>query len=74
MKELKNIDGISAKSNAIPAVSPNDINEYLVISFLFSFIPELSTSFNDSIARRGIVNSAMTSIEATVRNLAYIGT
>ncbi len=31
-------------------------------------------SFNPSIASNGMVNSATTSIEATVRNFEYIGT
>ena len=49
-------------------------------TFCFMVSVSLRTSglsmsfFNAIMARRGMVNSAMTSIDATVRNLAYIGT
>ena len=74
MKLLKNTDGITANSRAIPAVRPKEINKYLLTAPVSRLSQILISSLRASMASNGIVNSAITRIEATVRNLAYIGT
>ena len=72
IKLSKNAEGVSEKSMAIPPVNRNEIPTYFILGFICS--GSSNSFFSASIASNGIVNSAITSIEATVRNLAYIGT
>ena len=72
MKSLKKRVGKRAKSIAIPPVSPK-----LMYTALMRFVSSDGSStifFSASMASNGMVNSAMTRIDATVRNLEYIGT
>ena len=72
MKLPKKNDGISENSRATPPVR---IKLTIRGIFNFSFFTSLlSTSFSASIASKGMVNSAITRIDATVRNFAYMGT
>ena len=71
IKSLKNIFGISANSSTIPAVRANDV--YSHGACFFSNCGSSTIFFSASSASRGMVNSAMTSIDDTVRNFAYIG-
>ena len=72
----KNKPGIRAKRRQKPAVRPKEMKRYLggtgVREGLFPY-PRIH-SLSASIAKSGMVNSAMTRMEATVRNLAYMGT
>ena len=61
-----------AKSRQKPAVRPKLAYTYFIFSVRIS--GSSTIFFSAIIARSGMVNSAMTSIDATVRNLAYIGT
>ena len=71
MKSGKKTVGMTAKRKHTPAVKAR----LTTPAFLFFF---RTSGFSDSslrarIASRGIVNSAITSIDATVLNFAYIG-
>ena len=70
--KLPNTDGIRAKSRANPAVRAKEMMRYF--AFVFNSSGSSKIFFSASIASRGMVNSAMTRMEATVRNFAYIGT
>ena len=66
--EPKNTPGIRANSKAMPAVSPK-----LAYTYLMLWVSRSGSSmifFNAIMASNGMVNSAMTRIDATVRNLA----
>ena len=71
IKSLKNIFGASANSSAIPAVSANDV--YSQGACDFNSCGSSTIFFKASIASNGIVNSAITNIDDTVLNFAYIG-
>ena len=66
------LPGATVSSRATPAVSAR----LMPNAFLFAFhIPGSSnTRFKAKIASRGMVNSAMTRMDDTARNLLYIGT
>ena len=68
IKLLKNRPGITAKSRQMPPVRPKEIQIYLVEGWGCPI-----NSLSASMANSGMVNSAMTRMEATVRNLAYMG-
>ena len=70
-KSEKNSPGANAKSSAMPPVSAT--LRYSAFAFSFSTSGWSNTSFKAIIANSGMVNSAITSIDATVRNFAYIG-
>ena len=69
--EPKNTLGIRANSKAMPAVSPKLMYTYFILCVSRSGSSIIF--FKAIIASSGMVNSAMTRIEATVRNLAYSG-
>ena len=66
--------GATAKMSATPAVSTNAAITPLQFFSCFSISGLLKISFKAKIANKGIVNSAITRIEDTARNLLYIGT
>ena len=70
--DLSKVDGIIENNMAMPPVRRKLIPTYFNLGFINS--GSSRNFFSAIIAKRGIVNSAMTNIEATVRNLAYIGT
>ena len=67
MKLSKNIVGKRAMSRQMPPVRAKERMRY------FLAVRTAKNSRKASMARRGMVNSAMTRMEATVRNFAYIG-
>ena len=67
----KKVVGISAKRAAIPAVNAKLTYTYFI--FRFSKSGSSNSFFNVSTAKNGIVNSAITRMDATVRNFEYIG-
>ena len=69
--EPKNTLGIRANSKAMPAVSPKLAYTYFILCVSSSGSSIIF--FKAIIASNGMVNSAMTRMEATVRNLAYSG-
>ena len=71
-KSEKNTFGISENNMAIPPVNKNEMPINFILDFTFS--GSSNSVFSANIASKGMVNSATTSIEATVRNLAYMGT
>ena len=72
MKSVKNAPGMSAKSRHTPAVRTKLMSTNLILRVRMS---GSSTIFlSASMASSGMVNSAITSMEATVLNLEYIGT
>ena len=68
----KNTFGSTANNNAKPPVSPKLIKKSFLRSFIIAGVE--TTSFKASIANKGMVNSAITRMEDTARNLLYIGT
>ena len=72
IKLSKNREGISENSMAIPPVNRNEIPTYFILGFICS--GSSNSCFSASIANKGMVNSAITKMEATVRNFAYMGT
>ena len=74
IKLEKKAPGATAKMNATPAVSTNAAITPLQFFSCFSISGLLKISFKAKIANKGIVNSAITRIEDTARNLLYIGT
>ena len=75
-KLSKNRVGAMANNAAMPPVSTKlTISQFTFLPLIVVFTQSGSsiTFFNASIPSKGMVNSAITSIEATVRNLAYIG-
>ena len=60
-----------ANNKQKPAVSPKLIYTYLICLFNIDGVSKIF--FKPNIANNGMVNSAITKIDATVRNLAYIG-
>ena len=64
--------GMSAMMSANPTVSASDMP--MAFFCLESSSGSSTMRFKARIANKGIVNSAMTNMLATVRNLAYIGT
>ena len=71
MKSLKKRVGARAKRKHAPAVRAKLTITHFI--FLLSVSGSSTSFFNASIASNGMVNSAITSIDATVRNLEYIG-
>ena len=71
MKSEKKSPGITRNKRQKPAVKPKLM--YTNFNFLFNISGSSIIFFNAIIANKGMVNSAITSIDATVRNLAYIG-
>ena len=71
LKLSKNIEGISENNMVIPPVNRNEMPTYFILGFICS--GSSNNFFSASIANKGMVNSAITRIEATVRNFAYIG-
>ena len=71
-KSEKNTEGISANSKAMPPVSTKLAYTYFI--FVVNSSGSSVILFKAIIANSGIVNSATTKMDATVRNLAYIGT
>ena len=72
MKDEKNRVGAMANKSDMPPVAPKLIyNAFLFAKTLFGFS---IISFSASIAKSGMVNSATTKMDDTVRNLLYIGT
>ena len=67
----KNSVGATQKRKARPPVRPNDVHSHFLL--FFRVLGSSMIFLSASIARSGIVNSAMTSMDATVRNLAYNG-
>ena len=66
------MEGIRENNMATPPVNKNDMPTYFILGFICS--GSSKSFFKASIANKGMVNSAITRIEATVRNLAYMGT
>ena len=66
--------GASATNVATPAVSSKLAITYLRLLFAVRTSGSSFIFFSIIMANSGMVNSAMTRIEATVRNFAYIGT
>ena len=71
MKSEKKRVGAIANNSAIPPVSAKLIYTYFILSF--RILGYSVIFFKANIAIRGIVNSAMTRIEATVLNFEYMG-
>lgn len=71
MKSGKNVCGIKANSRQTPPVNAKDAYSHLALTFNNSGSSIIR--FNANIPNKGMVNSAMTSMDATVRNFAYIG-
>ena len=67
----KNIPGIIQNTSAMPAVQARLIHRYFMC--LATESGSSTIFFRVIIAKRGMVNSAMTRMLATVLNLAYIG-
>ena len=74
IKPEKKAPGATAKINATPAVSTKVAITPPRFSFNFSVSGLLKISFKAKIANKGMVNSAITRMEDTARNLLYIGT
>jgi ATP-dependent Lhr-like helicase len=64
--------GITENNRATTPVRQKLIPTYFILGLISS--GSSKNFFKASIASRGMVNSAITNIDATVRNLAYIGT
>ena len=64
--------GSTANNSAKPPVNPKLIKKSFLRSFMIAGVA--TTSFKASIANKGMVNSAITRMEDTARNLLYIGT
>ena len=73
LKLEKKTPGAIARINATPAVSTNVTITPVRFSFSFRISGLLRISFKAKIANNGIVNSAITRMEDTARNLLYIG-